>query len=121
MRIKPVILCGGAGTRLWPKSKKNLSPAVRKLVEENKIDTSNIEGSGKDGRISKGDIIKLMGNTPLPSQRRATHGIEERVKMTRLRVTIAKRLKEAQNSAAMLTTFQEIDMHNIIEIRQNHT
>ena len=103
-----------------PKSKKNLSPAVRKLVEENKIDTSNIEGSGKDGRISKGDIIKLMGNTPLPSQRRATHGIEERVKMTRLRVTIAKRLKEAQNSAAMLTTFQEIDMHNIIEIRQNH-
>ena len=55
-----------------------------------------------------------MGNMPQPSKRKSTHGLEERVKMTRLRVTIAKRLKEAQNNAAMLTTFNEVDMQNII-------
>ena len=103
-----------------PKTKQNLSPAVRKLVEEKNIDTSRLEGTGKGGRISKGDLINLMGNIPQPSQRRVTHGTEERVKMTRLRVTIAKRLKEAQNSAAMLTTFQEVDMHSIIQMRQNY-
>jgi len=103
-----------------PKTRKNLSPAVRKIVEEKKIDISSIEGSGKDGRIAKGDLLKLMGNMPQPSKRRVTHGLEERVKMTRLRVTIAKRLKEAQDSAAMLTTFNEVDMHNIIQTRENY-
>ena len=103
-----------------PKTRRNLSPAVRKIVEEKNIDISGIEGSGKDGRIAKGDLLKLMGNMPQPSTRRSTHGLEERVKMTRLRVTIAKRLKEAQDSAAMLTTFNEVDMQNIIQTRQDY-
>ena len=64
-----------------PKIKQNLSPAVRKIAEENQIDISNLEGSGKDGRISKGDLLNLMGSDPLPSTRRTSHGPEERVKM----------------------------------------
>ena len=103
-----------------PKVKKNLSPAVRKIVEENKIDISTLEGSGKDGRIAKGDLLSWMGNIPQISKRKTTHGPEERVKMTRLRITIAKRLKEAQNNAAMLTTFNEIDMQNIIQMKQDY-
>ena len=103
-----------------PKTRKNLSPAVRKIVEEHNIDISSVEGTGKSGRISKGDLINLMGNTPQPSKRKVMYGPEERVKMTRLRVTIARRLKEAQNNAAMLTTFNEVDMNNIIEMRKNY-
>ena len=103
-----------------PKSKKNLSPSVRKIVEENNIDISKIHGSGKSGRISKGDLINQMGNTPEPSQRKITHGPEERVKMTRLRSTIAKRLKKAQESAAMLTTFNEVDMQDIMQMRLDY-
>ena len=103
-----------------PKTRKNLSPAVRKIIEENKIDISTLEGTGKDGRIAKGDLLNLMGNIPQPSKRRFTHGPEERVKMTRLRLTIAKRLKEAQDSAAMLTTFNEVDMQNIIQMKQDY-
>ena len=103
-----------------PKTKQHLSPSVRKIVEEKNIDISSIKGTGKAGRISKGDLISLMGNIPQPSERKSTHGLEERVKMTRLRVTIAKRLKEAQNSAAMLTTFNEVDMQNIIQTRQDY-
>ncbi len=103
-----------------PKSKKNLSPAVRKIVEENDIDISNIEGTGKDGRISKGDLINLMGNIPGPSKRKISHGPEEYVKMTKLRMTIAKRLKEAQDSAAMLTTFNEVDMLKIMQMKKEY-
>jgi len=103
-----------------PKKKNNLSPAVRKIVEEQNIDISNVQGTGKEGRISKGDLINLMGDTPEPSKRKETHGEEERVKMTRLRLTIAKRLKEAQDSAAMVTTFNEVDMKAIIDARENH-
>ena len=103
-----------------PKTKQHLSPSVRKIVEEEKIDISSIEGTGKAGRISKGDLIQLMGSMPQPSKRKITHGLEERVKMTRLRITIAKRLKEAQDNAAMLTTFNEVDMQNIMEMRQDY-
>ena len=103
-----------------PKTRKNLSPAVRKIIEENKIDISTLEGTGKDGRIAKGDLLNLMGNIPLPSKRRSSHGPEERVKMTRLRLTIAKRLKESQDSAAMLTTFNEVDMQNVIQMKQDY-
>ena len=102
------------------KTKKNLSPAVRKIAEENQIDLSNLEGSGKDGRISKGDLLNLMGNYPQPSTRRSSHGPEERVKMTRLRVTIAKRLKESQDTAATLSTFNEVDMQSINQMRQEY-
>ena len=103
-----------------PRTKQNLSPAVRKIVEENKIDVSNLEGSGRDGRIVKGDLLDMMGSIPQPSKRKSTHGPEERVKMTRLRATIAKRLKQAQDSAAMLTTFNEVDMQNIIQMREDY-
>tara|TARA_Y100000590_G_scaffold97681_1_gene111155 strand:+ start:2968 stop:4329 length:1362 start_codon:yes stop_codon:yes gene_type:complete len=103
-----------------PKTKKNLSPSVRKIVEENNIDISKIKGTGREGRISKGDLINLMGNMPQPSKRKISHGPEERVKMTRLRLTIAKRLKEAQDSAAMLTTFNEVDMNNIMQMREDY-
>ena len=90
------------------------------MVEENNIDLSNIEGTGKSGRISKGDLINLMGNIPQPSKRKISHGPEERVKMTRLRSTIAKRLKEAQNNAAMLTTFNEVDMYNVMQMKEDY-
>tara|TARA_B100001123_G_scaffold107740_1_gene125470 strand:+ start:319 stop:1629 length:1311 start_codon:yes stop_codon:yes gene_type:complete len=103
-----------------PQTKKHLSPSVRKIVEEKNIDISSLEGTGKEGRILKGDLIELMGNTPQPSKRKITHGQEERVKMTRLRATIAKRLKEAQDNAAMLTTFNEVDMQNIVQMRKDY-
>ena len=98
----------------------NLSPAVRKIVEEKNIDTSKVHGTGKGGRILKGDLINLMSSKPIPNQRKLEKGQEERVKMTRLRQTIAKRLKESQNTAAMLTTFNEVDMSAIIEIRKDN-
>jgi len=103
-----------------PKTKKHLAPSVRKIVEENDIDIDNVVGTGKAGRILKGDLINLMGNIPEPSRRKVTHGPEERVKMTKLRITIAKRLKEAQDSAAMLTTFNEVDMQSIIKMRKDY-
>tara|TARA_B100000029_G_scaffold299175_1_gene292141 strand:+ start:114 stop:1421 length:1308 start_codon:yes stop_codon:yes gene_type:complete len=101
-------------------SSKTLSPAVRKIVEEQNIDFHRIEGSGKKGMILKGDLLTSMGAKPKPSSRKIQHGPEERIKMSRLRLTIAKRLKEAQESAAMLTTFNEVDMKNIIEMRKNY-
>ena len=100
--------------------KEILSPAVKRIVEERRIDISTISGSGRDGRILVGDLLESMGLPSAPSQARATKGNEERVKMTRLRATIAKRLKEAQNNAAMLTTFNEIDMSRIIEMRSEY-
>ena len=100
--------------------KQSLSPAVRKIVEEKNIDIKNISGSGKEGRILKGDLINLMGSTPKPSDRKTQYGQEERIKMTRLRMTIAKRLKQAQETAAILTTFNEVDMSSIIQMRKDH-
>ena len=103
------------------KIEKNiLSPAVRKIVDEKRIDIKNIKGSGKDGRILKGDLISLMGSTPKTSERKIKHGPEERIKMTRLRLTIAKRLKESQQNAAILTTFNEVNMHDIMQIRKDY-
>ena len=99
---------------------QTLSPAVRKIVEENQININDIKGSGKDGRIIKGDLIQLMGATPKTSERKAKYGHEERIKMTRLRMTIAKRLKQAQETAATLTTFNEVDMSSIIQMRKEH-
>ena len=105
-----------------------LSPAVRKLVEENNLDPSQVTGTGKDGRLTKGDVLLFMkddGATAAPAAQpapahpaRAKDPREERVKMTRLRQRIAERLKEAQNTAAMLTTFNEIDMTNVMAARK---
>ena len=97
-----------------------LSPSVRKIVAENKIDLKSIEGSGKDGQVLKGDLINLMSKSPKPSERRIKFGQEERIKMSRLRQTIAKRLKQAQENAALLTTFNEVDMSNVIKMRKDY-
>lgn len=92
--------------------KEELSPAVRKMVVENSLDATSIPGTGKDGRIIKGDVINaLSSNRPVR---------EERVKMTRLRKRIAERLKESQNTAAMLTTFNEVDMTAIMQARARY-
>ena len=102
------------------KTEQPLSPSVRKIVSENKIDIKSVKGSGKDGRVLKGDLINLMGANPKPSERKIKHGQEERIKMTRLRQTIAKRLKQAQENAALLTTFNEVDMTNVMEMRKEN-
>ncbi len=104
-----------------------LSPAVRKLVEENKVDTSAVTGTGKDGRLTKGDVLDFIAKgsaapAPAPVTARAPvaeddASREERVRMTRLRQTIARRLKDAQNTAAMLTTFNEVDMTSVMSVR----
>ena len=100
--------------------KTELSPAVKRIVEEKNIDIESISGSGKEGRILKGDLVGLMGFSPSPNKKKIEVGEEERVKMTRLRSTIAKRLKDAQNNAAILTTFNEVDMSMIIQIRKDN-
>ncbi len=97
-----------------------LSPAVRKMVAEKKIDLDQVKPTGKDGRILKGDLISMMGVNPQPNQRKIKFGEEERIKMSRLRQTIAKRLKEAQENAAMLTTFNEVDMSGIMSMRKQN-
>ncbi len=97
-----------------------LSPAVRKIVAEKNINLDNVKGTGKAGRILKGDLISMMGTNPQPNQRRIKYGEEERIKMTRLRQTIAKRLKQAQENAAMLTTFNEVDMSRIMAMRKDN-
>ena len=97
-----------------------LSPAVRKMVAEKKIDLEQVKPTGKDGRILKGDLISMMGANPQPNQRKIQFGEEERIKMSRLRQTIAKRLKEAQENAAMLTTFNEVDMSGIMSMRKEN-
>jgi 2-oxoglutarate dehydrogenase E2 component (dihydrolipoamide succinyltransferase) len=100
--------------------KPSVSPAARKMAAEVKVDLNKIEGSGKHGVILKEDIMSLMGSKPSPSERKIKHGPEERIKMTRLRLTIARRLKEAQENAAMLTTFNEVDMSEVISMRNQY-
>ena len=102
------------------KGESNISPAARKMASEAKVDIGEIKGTGKNGVILKEDIMSLMGSKPSPSDRKIKHGPEERVKMTRLRMTIAKRLKEAQENAAMLTTFNEVDMSEVIKMRSQY-
>jgi 2-oxoglutarate dehydrogenase E2 component (dihydrolipoamide succinyltransferase) len=114
-----------------PAAAQPLSPAVRKAVVENQINPADVAGTGKDGRITKGDVIqhleKPAAPSPIPASRAgagtsapAAQGAEERVKMTRLRATIAKRLKDAQNTAAMLTTFNEVDMTEVMALRNTY-
>ncbi len=106
-------------------AEQTLSPAVRKAMVENQINPAEVAGSGKDGRITKGDVITHLekpvaapvATTPVAA---APQGAEERVKMTRLRATIAKRLKDAQNTAAMLTTFNEVDMTAVMALRNQY-
>ena len=97
-----------------------MSPAVRKIVSENNINIEDIKGSGKDGMVLKGDLLSLMGVKPATSERKLKFGEEEKIKMSRLRMTIAKRLKQSQENAAMLTTFNEVDMTNIMNMRKEN-
>ncbi|HYE48509.1 MAG TPA: 2-oxoglutarate dehydrogenase complex dihydrolipoyllysine-residue succinyltransferase [Azospirillaceae bacterium] len=104
-------------------------PAARKLAEDKGVDVSGIQGTGRDGRVTKGDVIQHLEQpraaapapaprpAPQPSGPRPRADREERVRMTRLRQRIAERLKEAQNTAAMLTTFNEVDMTNVMRVR----
>jgi 2-oxoglutarate dehydrogenase E2 component (dihydrolipoamide succinyltransferase) len=109
------------------------APSAAKLMAEREIDPAAVEGSGKRGQVLKEDVLKALDRTgdkpaaaaPAPAQARAPSagedaGREERVKMTRLRQTIAKRLKDAQNAAAMLTTFNEVDMKPIMDLRNSY-
>ena len=110
-----------------------LSPAVRKMVEENNLNPAAIAGTGKDGRLTKADVQKAIaggqakmtaaapaaGTAPVKAGPRASDAREERVPMSRLRRMIAGRLKEAQNTAAMLTTFNEVDMSAVMALRLN--
>jgi len=104
-----------------------LAPSAQRVVAENKLDAAAIAGTGKDGRITKGDALaaldaraKAPTPPPAPSAPREVHAREERVRMTRLRQTIARRLKEAQNNAAMLTTFNEVDMSAVMAMRAQY-
>jgi len=117
-----------------------LSPAVRKMVEENDLDPAAIQGTGKDGRLTKGDVQAYMDAqtaaeakpapaptaapapkpAPRPAAPRTPDEREERVKMSRLRRRIAERLKDAQNTAAMLTTFNDVDMSAILDMRKRY-
>ncbi len=113
-----------------------LSPAVRKVMAENNLNPGDVAGSGRDGRITKGDVIThlekpapVVATSPLPNLQaaagvgpspQAPSGAEERVKMSRLRLTIARRLKDAQNTAAMLTTFNEVDMTSVMTLRNSY-
>src|SRR5581483_1865036 len=112
-----------------------LAPSVRKLSAESGIDAATVPGSGKDGRVTKGDMlaaIEKAASAPTPVNQPAAAvqvrapsppddaAREERVKMTRLRQTIARRLKEVQNTAAMLTTFNEVDMTNVMAMRAHY-
>jgi 2-oxoglutarate dehydrogenase E2 component (dihydrolipoamide succinyltransferase) len=120
---EPLILTNEVKKDKTDYSNKNneiLSPSVRKIVVENKINLEKVRGSGKEGRILKGDLISMMGKNPQPSERKIKYGQEERIKMSRLRQTIAKRLKQAQENAALLTTFNEVDMTSIMEIRKEN-
>lgn len=113
----------------------DLSPAVRKLLSDNNVKASDIKASGKDGRLTKEDVQKYLENKPAasstssasapsapaaPAAPRKEDPREERVKMTKLRQTIARRLKESQNTAAMLTTFNEVDMSAVMALRNQY-
>jgi 2-oxoglutarate dehydrogenase E2 component (dihydrolipoamide succinyltransferase) len=111
-----------------PAAAMPLAPSVQRIVAENKLDPAVIPGSGKDGRITKGDALAALEARATPvaaapvvaAAPRAVGEREERVRMTRLRQTIARRLKEAQNNAAMLTTFNEVDMSAVMALRNQY-
>ena len=99
------------------KKDSKLSPSVKKILEENNLDSSKIKSSRDDGRLTKADVMEHLKN-PSENNNKSTVGKEEIVPMSKIRRTIATRLKEAQNTAAILTTFNEVDMSEIIKVRE---
>lgn len=97
----------------------SLSPAPRKIVADNNLDVSNVKGTGKDGRVTKGDVLETLNNNVSNNATTAVKQIE-RVKMSRLRQKIAERLKDSQNTAAILSTFNEVDMTEILALRKQY-
>ncbi len=96
---------------------ESLSPAVRKIVAEKNINPSEVSGTGKDGRLTKGDVLEALGSR---NEQATDDPREERVKMSRLRQKIAERLKQSQQTAAILTTFNEVDMSAVMKLRNEH-
>jgi 2-oxoglutarate dehydrogenase E2 component (dihydrolipoamide succinyltransferase) len=139
-RTKPIGAGAGAGPeeiapKQVPPAETPLAPSVRKLSTESGIDASGVPGTGRDGRVTKGDMlaaIERAAAVPTPISAPAASvsmrapspaddaAREERVRMTRLRQTIARRLKDAQNTAAMLTTFNEVDMGQVMALRTQY-
>src|SRR5881394_1645803 len=132
---KPAPAAAAAATVRTPPNEAPLAPSVRKIAAESGIDAATVPGSGKDGRVTKGDMLAAIEKaaaapTPIHQPAAAVQvrapspaddaAREERVKMTRLRQTIARRLKEVQNTAAMLTTFNEVDMSHIMAMRAQY-
>ena len=106
----------GSATAEPPEGADKLAPAVRRLVTEHNLDPSGIEGSGRDGRITKADVLRHVSGGAAAAGPRP----EERVKMSRLRQRISERMKEAQNTAAILTSFNEVDLHEVMQIRSRY-
>src|SRR6476659_9614068 len=131
----PAAAAPAAAAPKAPPADAPLAPSVRKISAESGIDAATVPGSGKDGRVTKGDMlaaIEKAASAPTPINQTAAAvqvrapspaedaAREERVKMTRLRQTIARRLKEVQNTAAMLTTFNEVDMSHVMALRTQY-
>jgi 2-oxoglutarate dehydrogenase E2 component (dihydrolipoamide succinyltransferase) len=106
------IEAGAAAAKTSSEDSTKLSPAARRMTEEEQVDPAKVAGTGRGGRITKGDVIKFVQG--------GGSRMEERVKMTRLRSRIAERLKEAQNTAAMLTTFNEVDLKAVMDLRRKY-
>ena len=105
-----------------PATSPQSGPAARKMMDEAGLKPSQIQGTGKDGRVTKGDVLEATSRPaePRPTSAKASAGREERVKMSKLRQVIARRLKDSQNTAAILTTFNEIDMSALMSIRAEY-
>lgn len=103
-----------------PAGADSSGPAARKLIAETGVDAGTIQGSGKDGRITKGDVLEAASGSNVASAPKQAGEREKRVRMTKLRQVIAKRLKDSQNSAAILTTFNEIDMSAVMSLRSEY-
>ena len=117
---EPLILTNEVSNGKAKLINNHLSPSVRKIVTEQNLKLEGIRGSGKHGAILKGDLLNLMNKKPQINQRKIKYGPEEIIQMSRLRQTIAKRLKSAQETAAMLTTFNEVDMSKVINFREEN-
>jgi 2-oxoglutarate dehydrogenase E2 component (dihydrolipoamide succinyltransferase) len=125
---KPVEAAKPAPVAPAPKAEAPVMPSVRRIAEESGLDPAAVNGSGKDGRVLKGDMLAALETraaqrpqpAAVPSGPRPQAAREERVKMSRLRKTVALRLKESQNTAAQLTTFNEVDMSHVMALRAEY-